>query len=712
MAQSRSSQVAPGRVLVTVIIPVKNRVELTRQCLRGIRETVTDISYEIIMVDNGSTDGTAEFVRELGDDIRYIYNEHGANFSASNNQAAAVAKGEYLVFLNNDTLPQPGWLSAMLETHQRHPDVGSVGAKLLYPETDTIQHAGVLVRNYPNPVSPYHVHHHFAHDAPAVNTEREYPCVTAACMLIRKELFDQLGGFDEGFVFGYEDVDLCLRILERRLKNIYTPRSVLYHYESQSTGRHRHGAANIERLQKKWEGKLEGLLSQTGETLDHRDVSIIMLTYNALTYTKYTVQSLIHHTQCPHEVIFVDNGSTDGTKEYLLRQVAQHPNFRLIDNATNLGFSAGNNQGVQAARGQYVLLLNNDVLVGDGWLENLVAALERDARIGMVGPVTNYVSGRQRLAKVPYQGDKEFYGFAQKVRNAKRGKLTPRRRIAGFAMLMRKALYDELGGLDERFGSGNYEDDDLCLRARGKGYAIMVDEGTFIHHFGSRTFVENKVDYTASLRKNKQIFRVKWPQINLDWLLEKQEPLSKELERRSKAALESIDQGDVESGRIQCEEILNENPLMVEAVYGLGRVAQLAGETRKARNHYERALSLNRDWVPAQQSLARIDLAEGRVSSAQDWLVEILEKNPRDLDARRLLGQVLIEQERFEEGIGTLMGILKDDPGDWPTHFVLATLYAEIDEAVQVTHHLEAVLAANPNHTRARELLQQFASSQ
>ena len=185
MAKRRTPQVDPGRVLVTIIVPVKDRVELTRQCFRGIRETVTGISYELIMVDNGSTDGTAEFARELGNDIRYIYNEHGVNFSASNNQAAAVAGGEYLVFLNNDTLPQPGWLSAMLETHQRHPDVGSVGAKLLYPETDTIQHAGVLIRNYPNPVSPYHVYHHFAQDAPAVNTEREYPCVTAACLLIR-----------------------------------------------------------------------------------------------------------------------------------------------------------------------------------------------------------------------------------------------------------------------------------------------------------------------------------------------------------------------------------------------------------------------------------------------------------------------------------------------------------------------------------------------
>ncbi len=218
-------------VLVSIIIPVRNRVELTRQCFRGIRETVTDIPYEIILVDNDSTDGTAEFVKAFDGPVRTIYNAEGANFSAANNQAAAVARGKYLVLLNNDTLPTAGWLTALLDAHRRYPDAGAVGAKLLYPKTHTIQHAGVLVRNYPNPVSPYHVHHYFPAGAPAVNTERAYPCITAACMLITKELFDELGGFDEGFVFGYEDVDLCFRILERGLKNIYAPRAVLYHYE-------------------------------------------------------------------------------------------------------------------------------------------------------------------------------------------------------------------------------------------------------------------------------------------------------------------------------------------------------------------------------------------------------------------------------------------------------------------------------------------------
>jgi len=417
-------------------------------------------------------------------------------------------------------------------------------------------------------------------------------------------------------------------------------------------------------------------------------VSIVMLTFNALEYTRRCVDSLSRHTSYLHEVIFVDNGSSDGTKDYLRDVVAANANYQLIDNETNLGFSAGNNQGVKAAGGQYVLLLNNDVLVADGWLESLVSALERDERIGMVGPVSNYVSGRQRLVldspagspDVPYQDDESYYGFAGTVRTANRGKVTPRRRIAGFAMLIPKALYDDLGGLDEIFGSGNYEDDDLCLRVREKGYAIMVDESTFIHHFGSRSFKENKIDYDASLKKNEEIFRAKWPEVDPDWLLERDEPLVQVLEQKSREGAKLIEQG-------------------------LGLIAHLNGDLLEARNRYQQAVSLKREWSPIQQSLALLDMAEGDLKAAQHRLVQILEKDPHDLDARRLTGQIFLEEEQFEAGIGVLTGILKDDPNDWQTHFILALLYAEVDQMQDVKRHLEAVLAANPDHAEAREML-------
>jgi GT2 family glycosyltransferase/glycosyltransferase involved in cell wall biosynthesis/Flp pilus assembly protein TadD len=438
--------------------------------------------------------------------------------------------------------------------------------------------------------------------------------------------------------------------------------------------------------------------------LEHM-VSVIILTFNALEYTRRCVDSIQRNTAYPYEIVFVENGSTDGTKEYLRNLVEENPNYQIIDNETNVGFSAGNNQGAQAARGKFLLMLNNDVLVGEGWLENLVSALEQDERIGLIGPISNYISGRQQLTEVPYKGDEEFFRFAKTVRIANQGKVTPRRRIAGFAMLTRKQLFDDLGGLDERFGSGNYEDDDLCLRVREAGYAVMVDESTILHHFGSRTFAENKIDYQDSLRKNEELFREKWPGVDPDWLLEKDESLLLVLEGKTKQALQYINSGDLEEGETLCREVLNEDPIRAEAAYGLGLVHHLQENLGEARIHYDRAVSLQKDWAPLHQGLAMLDIAEGDIQSAQQRLGGILERNPADLDARRLLGQTLIETEQFEAGIQLLMGILQDEPNDWQTHLILASLYAEVDRTEDVKRHLEAVLAANPDHHEARETL-------
>ena len=237
----------------------------------------------------------------------------------------------------------------------------------------------------------------------------------------------------------------------------------------------------------------------------------------------------------------------------------------------------------------------------------------------------------------------------------------------------------------------------------------MVDESTFIHHFGSRSFTENKIDYKASLKKNEELFRAKWPEVDLDWLLEADEPLVQVLERKSQEGAKLIGQGDLENGRRLCDEVLLEDPTKVEAIHGLGLIAHLKGDLLEARNHYQQAVSLNREWSPVQQSLALLDMAEGDLKAAQRRLVQILEKSPHDLNARRLLGQIFLEEEQFETGIGVLTGILKDDPNDWQTHFILASLYAEVDRMEDVKRHLEAVLAANPDHAEAREMLHKIS---
>lgn len=240
---------AHKRFICSIIIPVWNKVELTQQCLVALGPATEDVSFELIVVDNHSTDRTPEFLASLGGDVRIITNDENLGFAKACNQGAAVATGEYLVFLNNDTIPLKGWLSAMVDEVRTHADVTVVGSKLLYQD-GTAQHAGVAIDR--NNLTPYHIYNGFAADHPAVNKRRELNAVTAACLLIRRSVFAELGGFDEGFKNGFEDVDLCLRVREKQGRIVYQPKSVLYHLESQTPGRKQHDQANANRLHQRW----------------------------------------------------------------------------------------------------------------------------------------------------------------------------------------------------------------------------------------------------------------------------------------------------------------------------------------------------------------------------------------------------------------------------------------------------------------------------
>ncbi len=321
-------------------------------------------------------------------------------------------------------------------------------------------------------------------------------------------------------------------------------------------------------------------------------VSIIILTCNALEYTKMCVNSIQNHTTYPHEIIFVDNASTDGTIEYLQKLVEQNRNYKLLRNSENKGFAVGNNQGVAAAGGEYVMLLNNDVLVSDGWLESLVKSLEQDAHIGMVGPITNYISGRQAIKGVPYRDEYGFAAFAKKVRDHNWDKVTPRRRVAGFAVLMRKSVYEEVGGLDETFGVGNFEDDDLCIKVSRRGYAIMVDESTFIHHFGNQTFKANKIDYNQNLNERLAIFKRKWPGVDYEELLELKESLvnvNTSLLSRGKQAL---DLGNKDEAQKCFSHILRTNPVDAGALSGLCFAYLMKGDTDMAFKTFAKMMEI------------------------------------------------------------------------------------------------------------------------
>lgn len=227
---------AESKIAVSIIIPVYNNLKFTRDCLASIhKNTAREITYEIIVVDNGSTDGTAAFLQQeqARGRVRVLANAENLGFARACNQGARAAWGQYLVFLNNDTKVLPGWLAALVDSARKDEKTAVVGAKLLYAD-DTVQHAGVV---FDADRKVYHLYRGFPQNHPAVNKEREFQAVTAACALIKKKVFYEAGLFDERYVNGIEDLDLCFRIREKGYKVVYNPQSVVYHYESRTPGR-------------------------------------------------------------------------------------------------------------------------------------------------------------------------------------------------------------------------------------------------------------------------------------------------------------------------------------------------------------------------------------------------------------------------------------------------------------------------------------------
>lgn len=228
-----------GQPLVSIIIPNKDEQKTLAACLRSIREKTTYQNYEILLVENNSTtEEIFAYYQELSreENIRLLRWEKEFNYSAINNFAARRARGEYLLFLNNDvTVITPEWLEELLGVCQR-PEVGAVGAKLLYPD-NTIQHAGCVIGiggiagsmfvDMPAERSGY------LHKASIM---QDMSAVTAACMMMKKTVFEEVGGFEEELAVAFNDMDLCLRVNKAGHLVVYDPYVQLYHAESKTRG--------------------------------------------------------------------------------------------------------------------------------------------------------------------------------------------------------------------------------------------------------------------------------------------------------------------------------------------------------------------------------------------------------------------------------------------------------------------------------------------
>ena len=229
------------KIQVSIIIPVYNKFEYTIRCLEKIYANTNEhFCYEIIVVDNGSTDKTKENLTKLSQEIKnliYLPNDENLKFAKACNIGAINASGEYLVFLNNDTEPKPGWLTYAIQRLQSDPEIGIVGSKLLYPD-NTIQHCGIEFFEHETDAYqfwPLHRHIRSSADLPEANKSEVVDAVTGACLFISKKLFDEVNGFDESYGMYFEDLDLNFKVRKAGYKIFYEPKSIVIHYEGVSS---------------------------------------------------------------------------------------------------------------------------------------------------------------------------------------------------------------------------------------------------------------------------------------------------------------------------------------------------------------------------------------------------------------------------------------------------------------------------------------------
>ncbi len=258
-----------------------------------------------------------------------------------------------------------------------------------------------------------------------------------------------------------------------------------------------------------WEKRFEMLIPHVAAAFPK--VSIVVVTYNNLDLTRQCLESVLTRTEWPnYELFVVDNGSTDGTPDYLWELASKDSRLRVICNPENRGFAAANNQALRLAEGDFLVLLNNDTVVPRGWLSGLVRHLSAHPDFGLVGPVTNWI-GNEAQIPVGYKRLEDMPRWAEGYVREHDGEFFDISVAALFCAAMRRDTFLRVGELDERFGAGMFEDDDYAIRVREVGLRVVCVEDVFVHHHGKAAFKQMEdAQYQELFERNRKLFEAKW----------------------------------------------------------------------------------------------------------------------------------------------------------------------------------------------------------
>ncbi|MFN8455265.1 MAG: glycosyltransferase [Anaerolineae bacterium] len=687
--------------MISIIVPTHNRPEMLPQALQSVlNQTYQD--FEIVVVNDGGID-VEHIVSPLNTEHKITYVKHAINrgTSAATNTGFKLAQGHYLAILADDDLFYPEHLETALQyLDKEHPVVYTDAVRATYfKEGNNYRLVKMNV--------PYSIDYD-RHKLLVANIS------PANCFVFKKDLAFEAGLFDET-LRTLEDWEFWIRLSTLSPFKHIPRKTVQVNWRSDGTTLTSSESASFQKnrqiIYERYKQEIDQI-SNIPEILQEFNViwkkdweaetpltSIIILTHNQLHHTRLCLASIEAHTPQPHELILVDNGSTDGTLDFLRDYQATHQNVRLIANVENLGFAAGNNQGLAIATGDYLLLLNNDTIVTEGWLARMLSVFERYPEVGLVGPMSNHVAGPQLAPEAAYQTLEAMQQFAATWADRHGGQTAEFFRLVGFCLLARRAVIARIGGLDERFGKGNFEDDDFCLRAALAGFKARMAQDVFIHHTGGQTFKDIGLDYGQSLEQNWAIFKAKWhlpahlpygtnylphlmaapstasglfiplPAMNFSptegerlGVEVKSAPSAANSSRVLSAGAAAVQHGDFETAIREFEAVTRQYPNLAAAYTALGLVLMTLNRLDKAVPVLARAAELVPNLAAAHNQLGVALYRLGRLPEAEVAFQTARQVASDDMESRLNLIDLYREQQRLAEESALVKEALTLDP--------------------------------------------------
>jgi GT2 family glycosyltransferase len=564
--------------LVSIAILNFNGWNHIQACLESIKK-YTPEKHEIIIVDNGSTDGSKEFLRSIPE-IILVENPTNIGVTARA-QLLSLANGDYVVFLDNDTIVTRGWLAKFLGYAKADSSIGMIGACSNY--ASGLQ--GIVGTSYRNidemeKFADAFAEQHRGHVVPS-------PRLVSFCEFITRDVMNKIGCTDTSFgKFGFEDDDYSIRAAIAGFK-VVVAYDIFIHHTGGPQGRgdpqyNKWVCDAWEIFREKWgipkgtpygqydipiiisepfdrkkhfipipdhtevakllykrkpdeqkqakNKKTEGDIRETPVEKHARElVSIVVLIYNNPDFIKQCIKSIRYHTPEAHEIIFVPVDPANAPMKQIRKYLKENENYHLADgnppspaseqgskSPGRLSYPQACNIGINASHGEYIVLLSDDVVVTEGWLGSLIECIGSGPDTGIVGPMTVHVDGPQGVVHPGYDSLKNLNSYAVAFRKTSRYRRLETTTLYDICLIFRKQLSDRIGLMDEQLEIPDFADNDYCLRAASEGFRNMIAGDVFVHCQRDRTLAGRQGDFAKALTKISKLFSNKWSNLDIN----------------------------------------------------------------------------------------------------------------------------------------------------------------------------------------------------